>query len=254
MESVVLGIIQGVTEFFPISSSGHLVIFQGLFGIKEPQLAFDIFLHFGTLVAILIFFYKDIVALFTKERRMFLLLIAASAPTFIIAVLFKHPVEKAFGSPRLVGLMLVITGLWLLVASGLAAYHNKRGGTRDLGLGNSIFIGIAQGIAIFPGISRSGSTIGAGMAAGLEKEKAFRFAFLLAIPAILGACVFKARDITAGLSGREMICFMAGGITAMVTGLAAIRALLGIIKKDKFYIFGIYCIIVGMLAGILYKG
>jgi undecaprenyl-diphosphatase len=254
VEAVVLGVIQGITEFFPISSSGHLVIFQGLFGIKEPRIAFDIFLHLGTLVSILLFFYKDILALFNKERKTLLFLVIASVPTFIIALLFKDAVENAFGAPRFVGFMLLVTGIWLFISSALSFYYGKKGSRKELGFISSIMIGIAQGIAILPGISRSGATIGAGLAAGLEKEKAFRFAFLLAIPAILGASVFKARDITASLTGSEMVYFAAGGLAAMLTGLAAIKMLLNIIRRDRLYIFGIYCLIAGACVVFFYKG
>jgi undecaprenyl-diphosphatase len=253
-QAVILGVVQGITEFFPISSSGHLVIFQGLFGIKEPMLAFDIFLHLGTVISILIFFYKDILALFGKERKMLLFLVIASVPTFIIALLFKHAVEKAFGEPRFVGFMLMVTGIWLFIAVALSAYYNKRGWKKEPGFVNSIIIGIAQGIAIFPGISRTGATIATGMISGLEKEKAFRFAFLLAIPAILGASLFKIKEITGGITHRETLFFLAGGLAAMVTGLAAIKILLGLIRKDRFYIFGIYCIIVGALVALFFKG
>lgn len=247
-QAIILGVVQGVTEFFPVSSSGHLVILQALFGIKEPMLTFDIILHFGTLVSIAIFFHKDILDLFERERKTLLYLIIASIPTFIIAFLFKDTVEKLFGMPKQVGFMLLLTGAWLIFVT----FRSKKitQGTNP-GILNSFLIGVAQGIAIIPGISRSGATIGAGLAAGLKRETAFKFSFLLAIPAIAGACLFKAHKIALVTTGPEGLCFLAGGIAAAITGILTLKALLKLVIHNKLHIFGIYCIIAGIMAIIL---
>ncbi|MDP3804902.1 MAG: undecaprenyl-diphosphate phosphatase [Candidatus Omnitrophota bacterium] len=241
-QAVILGAVQGITEFFPISSSGHLVVLQSLFGLKE-SLAFDVFLHLGTLASILIYFRKDIAALL-KDIKSVLLMIAASIPTAIIGFSFKDAVEKFFGMPNLVGYMLMLTGLVLLAAS---LYNKFMAPRRELGFINSIIIGIAQGIAVMPGISRSGATIGIGILCGLDKEKAFKFSFLLAIPAILGASILQLHKIVQGIAGKDAICFFAGGLVAMVVGLAAIKILLNALIRNKLYIFGLYCILAGTL-------
>ena len=258
IQAIILGVIQGVTEFFPVSSSGHLVIFQALFGLKEPQLAFDIFLHFGTLVSIAIFFHKDIINLFvdlrgpTSEvpppRSTLVYLIIASIPTAIIGFLFKDAVEDLFGMPKLVGAMLLVTGVWLFFASRRSKKIKQ---PSNLNFLNSIVIGIAQGIAVVPGISRSGATIGAGLATGLEREAAFKFSFLLAIPAVAGACILKAHKITTIVAKGEAFVFLAGGIAAAITGIVTLRALLGLVKNNKLSLFGIYCILAGILVIIL---
>lgn len=242
-QAVILGIVQGITEFFPISSSGHLVLFQSMFGLKE-ELAFDIFLHLGTLVSIFIFFYKDIIGLFAKDRKTLLFLLIASVPTFMMGFLFKDAVEKLFSLPLAVGIALTINGFWLIFATVYAFSMERRGVKKELGILNSIIVGIAQGIAIVPGISRSGSTISAGMLSGLDKEKAFKFAFLLAIPAIAGASLLKAYKIGSDILNGDAIVYFAGAFTAMIVGIVSIKFLLKIVKNNKLYIFGIYCILV----------
>lgn len=248
-QSVILGAIQGITEFFPVSSSGHLVIFQALFGLKEPQLAFDIFLHLGTIIAILIFFRKDIVSLFSSDRKTGIFIVIASIPTFIIAILFKDIFEAFFSMPKLASCMLGVTGGWLILAS---IGQRNRAGAAKLNLFNSILIGIAQGIAIIPGISRSGATIATGMLSGLDGEKCVRFSFLLSVPAVLGAVLFKFQKIGEGLTGSEIFVFLAGGISAFVFGIAAIKVLLMAVKRKKLYIFGLYCILAGLIGIIMF--
>lgn len=242
VQAIILGAVQGITEFFPISSSGHLVVLQSLFGLKE-QLVFDIFLHLGTTAAILIYFRKEIIALLTDVRSI-ALIIAASIPTVIIGFLFKDAVEKFFGMPNVVGYMLIITGILLFAANFYERFMLPR---RSLGFINSIIIGIAQGIAVMPGISRSGATIGIGMLCGIDKEKAFKFSFLLAIPAVLGASVLKIHKIGQGITGKDAVCFIAGGLVAMVVGLIAIKILFNALVRNKLYIFGIYCFLIGAI-------
>ena len=245
-QALVLGVIQGITEFFPVSSSGHLVIFQNLFGIKEPQLAFDIFLHLGTSAAVMIFFRKDILRLFTDDRKTLFFIVAASVPTFIIGFFFKDSIESLFGAGKMVGYMLLVTGLWL----GLAARMGRigRSSKKDVGIADSVMIGISQGIAVIPGISRSGATIATGMMLGVDKEKACRFSFLLSLPAVLGAAVLKARGIASGVVSQEAAQYLAGAAVAMLVGMAAIKILLELVKSDRFYLFSVYCIVAGFFA------
>lgn len=251
-QAVILGIIQGLTEFFPISSSGHLVIFQYLLGLEKPRLAFDIFLHLGTLLSILIFFRKDILGLFTGDRRFLFFLALASAPTFIIGFIFKDKVEILFGMPKAVGAMLILTGVWLFLAVFLPKYIKSMANNRSPRMASALMVGIAQGIAIVPGISRSGATIATGMLAGMEKEIAFKFSLLLSIPAVLGALFLKAFKINEGLASGEALTMLAGGIAAMLTGLFAIKVLLRIVKNNRLYIFGAYLVIAGALVMMIF--
>ncbi|MEI6863462.1 MAG: undecaprenyl-diphosphate phosphatase [Candidatus Omnitrophota bacterium] len=244
LESVLSGIVQGLTEFLPVSSSGHLVLLHNIFGFKEPQLAFDIFLHIGTMVSVLIFFAKDIVNILTKDRKMMLLLFLACIPTFAIGYFSKDIVERLFGSSLIVGYALVITGLWLLAAHFFAIKNKLK---HDISLFDSIAIGIAQGIAVIPGISRSGATIGAGLMLGLEGSTAVRFSFLLSVPAIIGASAVKFTHIGEGFKGASASHFMAGGIAALITGMLAIYLILKVVKASKLWIFGVYCIFAGAI-------
>jgi undecaprenyl-diphosphatase len=160
----------------------------------------------------------------------------------MIGLMLKDAVEELFARPRIVGYMLLATGLWLLAA---AIYGKlKRSEIRQkFGFINSLVIGVAQGVAVIPGISRSGATIGAGILLGIDKEAAVRFSFLLAIPAIAGASLLKCRDIGAGFASGNILPFLAGALAAMITGLVSIGVLLKMVKADKLYIFGIYCIL-----------
>lgn len=250
-QAAILGVVQGITEFFPISSSGHLVILQSLFGFKEPMIAFDIFLHLGTLSSVLIFFRRDIAALFTRERKMIAPLFIASIPAFVVGFFFKDRIEQCFAMPEFTGWMMLITGLWLTIAATHARKVDLRGlADRQVKLPgpvSALLIGIAQAAAILPGISRSGSTISTGILTGVEKEAACRFSFLLSIPAIAGASLVKMREIGSGLSAAQALPFLVGAIIAMLTGVFAIRFLLTIIKNNRLYLFGIYCFLAGLL-------
>ncbi|MDP2913703.1 MAG: undecaprenyl-diphosphate phosphatase [Candidatus Omnitrophota bacterium] len=252
-QALALGMLQGFTEFLPVSSSGHLVILQGLFGLKEPQVAFDIFLHLGTTVSVFIFFSKFILRLFGEDKRLLFFIALASIPTFIIGFLFKGAVEVLFGMPGIVGVMLALTGIWLILATFLPRYLTKSGTKRCPGFTSSLLIGIAQGIAVVPGISRSGMTIGAGMLTGLDKEMAFKFSMVLSIPAVLGASVLKAHSIGSILVSHEAFIFLTGGIAAMLVGLFAIRVLLGFVRTNRLYVFGVYCILVGCIVALFYR-
>ncbi len=252
-QAVISGIVQGITEFFPVSSSGHLALLHALLGFKQPMLAFDIFLHFGTLVSIVVFFRKDIVNMFRKDRTLLKFVIIGSIPTFIIGILFKDIVESFFAMPRLIGSFLVLTGIFLLFASFSAIYWKIAHRSRPLGTVNSVIIGIAQGISVLPGVSRSGATIGTGLIAGLNEEAALKFSFILSLPAVLGANLLKAHQICGNLVSIETVPFIAGALTAMVVGFFAIKVLLGILRKNMFFLFGIYCILIGSAAIILGK-
>jgi len=248
-QAVVSGIIQGLTEFFPISSSGHLVLLHNFFSLQEAQVAFDVTLHLGTLCSILIYFRRDLVRLLTQEKQLLISILAGSIPTFIIALIFKNEFESFFGMPSLVSLMLIVTGVFLIVAYMRARSHERNARQRAApGIWRALIVGVAQGVAIIPGISRSGATIGTALLLGVDKEEAVKFSFFLAIPAILGAAVFKINDISTGVSGRHVIYFIVGGVCAFLAGIGAIRLLLVVMRKNLFFLFGMYCVAVGMLS------
>ena len=177
-------------------------------------------------------------------------MVVASIPTFMIGFMFKDAVEELFARPHLVGYMLLATGL-LLIATVFYDRFNRSRSAKKIGFINSIIVGIAQGIAIIPGISRSGATIAAGILSGIDKEQAFKFSFLLAIPAILGASLLKCGKIGASFASGELLYFLCGALAATIVGLISIGVLLKVIKANKLYIFGIYCILAASLIIIL---
>ncbi len=245
-DAVFLGIIQGLTEFLPISSSGHLVIFQKLLGFQQQQLLFDCALHVGTLLAVVIYFSKDIKRIFKsvlskKENTdSFLLkdIITGSIPTAIIGFLFKDYFERAFSSALIAGIMLCVTGLFVGATKFIPEGSKKR-----VGLIRSVLIGIAQGIAIIPGISRSGATIVCGLMCKIDRELAFKFSFLLSIPAISGAFILEAVKIN---QIKNVIPLSLGTISSAIVGLIALRFLNNLIKKGNLYYFSPYCFAIGI--------
>jgi undecaprenyl-diphosphatase len=250
--AALLGLIQGTTEFLPISSSGHLVLFQHLFDLQEPALLFDTTLHLGTLTAVMVFFAHDIKEMAlegagAKKRgshsRLLLWVIVATVPTGIIGIAFKKQIEGLFQDPFFTGMMLVVTGLLLLSTRFLRSEYNKR---INIGIISALAIGISQGIAIIPGISRSGATIACGLFLGLERELAGRFSFLLSIPAILGAIILQLRGEEIARIG--IIPLAAGFFCAAVTGLLSLKFLMGIIKTGRFYLFAPYCWLAGIVS------
>jgi len=236
---VISGIVQGAAEFLPISSSGHLVILHRLIGIGEPQIGFDIFLHLGTLLAIFIVFGKDILECFTSKKRIGFLVIAGSVVTVAWVLVFGKGIEASFGNPKTVGAMFIVTGAWLILGSFV------RFGTEGLTGLKAVLIGLAQGIAVMPGISRSGATISTGLFLGLSGDMAARFSFLLSIPAVIGAVLFKVRDGGAGFGGFSGY-YIAGFAAALVTGVFSLKLLLRMLAKSRFHWFGIYCILLGI--------
>jgi undecaprenyl-diphosphatase len=262
-EAIVLGIIQGLTEFLPVSSSGHLALAQYFFGITEPQLFFDIMLHVGTLGAIIVVFRRDIRDVFAaivgrepashrmtrKSGRIFAwLIVVGSVPTVIIALLFSMFVEKLFVIPLFVSVMLFTTGviLWLSGRFGpifqpLPPNSNELAArsTRDLNVISALIIGAAQGIATLPGISRSGATISVALMRGVDREEAARYSLLLSVPAILGAVLLELKDIAS--IDISVWTIIAGAVVAFVVGYVAIKVLLRTLRRGEFSRFAYYC-------------
>jgi undecaprenyl-diphosphatase len=259
LKAIILGLVQGLTEFLPISSSGHLVLAQSILKIKETPLFFDIMLHFGTLMAVIVFFWRDIweilSALFGRDpnirkstkhyktkysaRRFALYIIIGTIPTVIIALILKKTVENAFMNPLLVSIMLIFTGLILFV-SGKFGQKEK-----SLNVINSLIIGIAQGIATLPGISRSGTTISTALILGIDNEKSARFSLLMSLPAILGATILEIKDIES--IDVSIGSIIAGVLVAFITGYIAIKFLVRVLSHGHFSKFAYYCWVIGIL-------
>jgi len=247
---IIQGIIQGLTEFLPVSSSGHLTLYQHFSGHHDldANMLANIAFHFGTLLAVVFYFRADIIPYFTPagwrdaaRRRVALLVIAGSVPTATIGLLLKKQFKSLFEMPSLVAGALFVTGLVLLLAERLKrnAEQNDLSGFSYL---RSLIVGVAQGLAITPGISRSGSTIAAGLLLGLKGEDAARFSFLLMIPAVGGATLLEIKDVyKIGLPAAiDPAGLLAGTLAACVTGFLALKLLVYIIKEQKLSYFAWY--------------
>jgi len=259
-----MGIVQGLTEFLPVSSSGHLVLFGSFLGIKtDTGIVFEILLHIGTLISVVFVFYRDILGMIkaffemasdiakghglglkkNPHRVMLIMVIVATVPTGLMGVLLGGYFERVFASVTMVSVMLIVTGTLLYMA------NNIKPGSKDTGdvkISDALIIGVFQGLAITPGISRSGSTIFAGLTRGFSRELATRFSFVMSIPAILGAAILEFWKYygEGALTGSLTTAF-AGMTAAAVAGTIAIRFLVEIIKKRKLSYFSYYCWIVG---------
>jgi undecaprenyl-diphosphatase len=250
-EAAILGIVQGLTEFLPVSSSGHLVIGQELLNISVPGNAFEVVVHLGTLVSVLIVFWNDIWQLLTSlksltTRKYILAIMLGTIPAVIIGLLFKDIIIEAFENIRIVAITLMITGVILLSTKLIKLKQ------REVSIGRGLLVGIAQAMAIIPGISRSGMTISLCLYLGIAPEKAAKFSFLLAIPAIAGAGLLTALDLTE--SSEPLLpwsVLMVGFLSSLLVGWISLKWLLGLIKSEKFHWFGVYCLFVGLLSFII---
>jgi len=259
LQALILGVVQGLTEWLPVSSSGHLVIAQNLLGLKSSQnLVFDLVLHMGTLLAVVIFFRLELWRIVwsvlswrsakgpdqDQLRKLALLLIIGTIPAGIAGVLFKEEIENAF-TIRLVGVALLVNAGILLTAWRFGS----KGSRKSANLMDAIVIGLFQVVSILPGISRSGSTIGSGMLRGLEKETAAVFAFLLSVPVLIGAFAYGMASLPT--YDTTLLAATIGFVTSFVVGLASIKYLLKAVKSGKLWVFSVYCLIVGALVVIL---
>ena len=261
-QAIFLGFIQGITEFLPVSSSGHLVLIQKIMGISVPTLFFDIILHCGTLLAVFVALRKEIWNLIRRPfQRITALLIIATAVTAGIAFAIKDRVEEAFASGEWLGHAFLITSLALFISDYLSRKPGRQRNDAEIDWFDAVFIGLLQGIAIVPGISRSGLTLSGALSRRLERDLAARFSFLLAIPAILGALVLQIRELykyyhfqsvnpneTIGfLAGINPAALIAGTLTAALVGFGAVMVMLKIIRKHSLAGFGIYTALLGLL-------
>jgi undecaprenyl-diphosphatase len=267
LQAIILGMTQGLTEFLPVSSSAHLVLIPELLGVKS-NLAFDTLLHLGTLVAVVSYFWSDVIAIiksffsslvdiarrrFIQEikedsfKRLSWLVIVGTIPAAFMGILLKSQFESLFSSVTAVGFFLLITGFLLWGAERMPKGNKK---IKEMTFTDSLLVGIAQGFAIAPGISRSGATISTGLFLRFDRELAARYSFLLSIPAILGAALVQVKDLTYGFDVSTGV-FIAGFLSAIIFGYLAIKFLMGYIKKRSLIIFAYYCWIVGAVSLVL---
>ena len=269
LEAILLGILQGLTEFLPVSSSGHLVLAQQFLGLKEPLVFFDVMLHVGTLAAVLVA-YRDAIGRLaigglsalgntqfwrqpkatlntSAELKFIWLILLGSVPTGIIAVVFKTQLESFFDEVRLVSVMLILTGVILQLPRLRREETDTRDDTiRTLKAWHAPLIGIAQGCAITPGISRSGTTISLALFLGIPAKTAAEYSFLLSIPAILGAVALKIRDL--GDTAIPLHIVGAGMLASFIVGYVALRFLLVVLNRGKFSVFSYYCVALGLVS------
>ena len=267
LESAVLGILQGLTEFLPISSSGHLVLGENLLKVKLNDISFEVFPHFGTLLSVVIVFRKTIWGMInavmekagvsflkcdradlTENWNLFWLIMLGSVPAGILGILFKKYVEKSFSSPHFVSIMLLITGFILFLTKFVKETEGK------IKFSDAFLIGIAQAIAILPGISRSGFTISTGIFRKIQREKAAEFSFLLSLPAVLGATALKSKDLlNQSHPSFNLWFYLIGTFCAFLFGCVAIKFLLNVMRKGRFEFFGYYCFLIGILSFLFLK-
>ncbi|MFH1728155.1 MAG: undecaprenyl-diphosphate phosphatase [Pseudomonadota bacterium] len=268
IQCIALAIMQGLTEFLPVSSSGHLVLLSKLFGLNEPSNFYDVLLHVGTLLSVIVVFYKDILMLINrlfimpqyllnknkffkkdydedKYLRFLIGIFFASIPTAIIGLLLKDFVENLARSYFWVGVMLFVTAFLLIISGKIKAKNNE-----EVNIKKSLIIGIAQGLAVIPGISRSGFTIASGLLLKLNREDTGKFAFLMSIPAIAGAFLLKLSEVELVL-GQELLYMIVGFFVTFIVGIFALKLLLKMILKGSFIYFAYYCIVIGVLSVIM---
>ena len=255
LQAAVLGAVQGLTEFIPISSSGHLVIVPEVLGWAPPGLTFDVLLHAASLLALVVYFRSELVGLGRElisrdgDRRLIWLLLVASVPAALAGLLLADYFERSFEDARSAAVQLVITAVILVGAEMVFARRGEPGRDMDdLTYSDATAVGIAQAISILPGISRSGATIGAGLVLGVGRDAAARFAFLLAIPALFGALLLKVVELLGSSGGGlDAPAVIAGFATSLITSYAAIWGLLRYLRNRTLYPFAVYCVVAGIV-------
>lgn len=254
LEALVLGVIQGLTEFLPVSSSGHLELAKAILGdtsVPEESLTFTVVLHFATALSTLVIFRKEVLEIFkglfqfkwNSELKFSLKIILSMIPAVFVGLIFEEQLESFFGGKILiVGFMLIVTALLLLLAD------KAKNTDKEVSFVNSIIIGVSQAIAMLPGISRSGATISTSVLLGIDRTRAARFSFLMVVPLIFGKI---GKDVFSGdlnFESSEIFPILVGFIAAFVSGLLACKWMIALVKKSKLSYFSIYCAIVGLIA------
>ena len=254
LEALILGIVQGVTEFLPVSSTAHLILFPWFFkwGGVVDTLTFDVALHAGTLLALILCFWRDWIELILKKRKLFGLIVMASIPAGVAGFFLNDIAENDLRNPLIISLMLIVVGFLMLVAEKA----NKHKDMEKTGFKDAVVIGVAQAFAIIPGVSRSGITISAGLFRGLEREGAARFSFLLSTPIIAGATLLHLKKALSSGISHDLQIFTLGIIASCITGFVAIKFLLVFLKRHPLNLFVYYRFILSavIIAGIWLKG
>ena len=281
LQAILMGLIQGLTEFLPVSSSGHLALFKILFGVEtDTGILFDVLLHVGTLAAICVVYYKDIwrlivegccivrdaavnVVIFFRNqinkesqgyrrivcnsyRKFVMLVIVSTIPTGIIGFMGKDVVEMASEILIVPGICLIVTGVLLIIADRIKDGDKL---PKSVTYTNAFGVGIAQGIATLPGLSRSGTTITACLLSGYQRNFAVKYSFIMSIPAVLGSLVFELSDLTAvSFTSTEIMYYLVGMVVAAVVGYICIKTMLYVVRQKKFTGFAVYCLIVGAIS------
>ena len=253
-EGIILGLIQGLTEFLPVSSSGHLAIAKALFGIETGDLAFEIAVHAATVLSVVVAFWSDIVALFkglfkfkyNAETRYILMICLSMIPIFIVGVFFKDQVEAIFGGGlTVIGCALLVTALLLALSQTIKPKQ------KDLGYGSALIMGLAQAVAVIPGLSRSGTTIATGLLCGVKRDQVTRFSFLMVLVPILGEAFLSLVGGDFAESSAGAVPLLLGFVTAFASGLLACKMMIAMVKKASLGWFAAYCAIVGILCIVL---
>ena len=265
IEAILLGIVQGLTEFLPVSSSGHLAIGKALFGIETADLSFEVIVHAATVLATIVVFWKDILALlqglfkfkFNAETRYICLILLSMIPVFIVGMFFKDQVESIFGSGLLVvGFALLVTAFLLFLSETLEVRRAVQAGNGGGQAGNggqkmtwksALWMGLAQAVAVIPGLSRSGSTIATGLICGVKKDEVTRFSFLMVLIPILGEAFLDVVGGDFAQSSVGVLPLILGFLAAFVSGLFACRVMIAMVKKARLRWFALYCAIVGLI-------
>lgn len=260
LEALFLGILQGITEFLPISSSGHLVLGETFLGLDVEKLkSFDVVVHLGTLTAIIIYFWKDVVGLFKglfgylgfyrkksfdrEYRKLIGFIIVGTIPAVIVGLFFEDLIDFVFRNTLYVGLWMIIVGEIFIISEGVLKKYKKE---EKIGYIQALIIGVAQAAALIPGVSRSGATIAAGLFQGISREKAARFSFLLAMPAIFGAGLLTfIKEMKAGGFSLEFAPLLTGFIASALAGFGAVYFLMKYLKTHTLKAFSVYLFIVG---------
>ncbi len=247
LQIVLLGLIQGVTEFLPVSSSGHLVFLQNIFGFKE-MLFYDVLLHFATLLAVIVLFFKDILE-YLKNTKIIFYILVLSIPTGIIGLVVKKYFSSVYENLFLSGIFLAITGFWLIFSEN--RYLNNSLNKTDVSnmkILKALVVGVAQGISVLPGISRSAATLGSMLVLNFKKEQSVKFIFIASIPVILAATFLELKDLIFTNEINFEFSYIYGIITAFFWGVISLKFLINIVQKAKLRYFGYYCFLISIIS------
>ncbi len=242
-QAIILGLVQGLAEFLPISSSGHLILMREIMGVEGEFLFFDVMMHVGTLLAVFIFFFKDLIALFKPPFKTIGLIIVASIPAIIVGFTCNDLIEGIFSSGKYLCFFFLATAILMMVTEWLAKRQQDK--TQPLNIKTAVAMGLMQGVGVFPGISRSGSTIFGGVVAKTDREQVAKFSFFMSIPVILGSAFLELLDVN--FAGTDWVVVFVGMATSFISGMLAIRLMMKVIAKANYKWFALYLAVLSVL-------